>query len=154
MAAQDDAREVAVLRYRLYVDTLQARMPPAQFDLLMEVLRLWAASGGGTVRLRFDGEEKELFTSEVQQELLHLTGLIDAMRPGHEDRADHVVAQLGDGRYVKGAMTLVSPDVAADPDRLRALRQRIDDQQHQRDLDQREIDGIARASDLDPPPTT
>jgi hypothetical protein len=84
----------------------------------------------------------------VQQELLTLMGLIGAMQPGGEDRADHVVAQLGDGEYARGAMSLVPPDVAADPDRLRALRERIDTQQHQRRLDQQEVEGIARASGM------
>ncbi|MGW1619953.1 hypothetical protein [Streptomyces sp. NPDC002172] len=149
MADQDDPQDVARLRYRLYVDTLRARMSQEQFDLLMEVIRLWAANGGGTARLRFDTEEERaLFTLEVQQELLNLMGLLGAMQPGHEDRADHVVAQLGDGEHAKGAMSLVPPEVAADPDQLRALRDRIDAQQHQRRLDQQEVEGIARASGM------
>ncbi len=148
MADEDDPQELARLRYRLYLEALRARMPQAQFDLLMEVIRLWAANGGGTARLSLDGEEKELFTPEVQQELLHLMGLLGAMQPGHEDRADHVVARLGDGEHAKGAMSLVPPDVAADPDRLRALRDRIDAQQRRRRLDQQEVEGIARASGM------
>ncbi|WP_411152348.1 hypothetical protein [Streptomyces sp. A30] len=75
-------------------------------------------------------------------------GLLGAMQPGHEDRADHVVAQLGDGEHAKGAMSLVPPDVAADPDQLRALRDRVDAQQHQRRLDQQEMEGIAQASGM------
>jgi hypothetical protein len=31
-------------------------------------------------------------------------GLIGAAQPGHEDRADHVIAQLGDGEHTRGAM--------------------------------------------------
>ena len=66
MADQDDPQEVARLRHRLYIDALRARMPEAQFALLMEAIRLWAAHGGGTARLRFDtAEERELFTPEV-----------------------------------------------------------------------------------------
>ncbi|MEU1193056.1 hypothetical protein [Streptomyces sp. NPDC005859] len=84
----------------------------------------------------------------MQQELLNLMGLLGALQPGHEDRADHVVAQLGDGEHAKGAMSLVPPDVAADPDQLRAMRDRIDAQQHQRRLDQQEVEGIARASGM------
>ena len=54
-------------------------------------------------------------------------GLLGAMQPGHEDRADHVVARLGDGEHANGAMSLVPPDVAADPDQLRvALSARAD----------------------------
>ncbi|MFD5848111.1 hypothetical protein [Streptomyces chartreusis] len=149
MADQDDPQEVARLRYRLYVETLRARMPQPQFDLLMQAIRLWAANGGGNARMRFDSkEEMKLFTPEVQQELLNLMGLLGAMQPGHEDRADHVVAQLGDGEYAKRAMSLVPPDVAADPDQLLAMRDHIDAQQHQRHLDQQEVEGIARASGM------
>lgn len=116
----------------------------------MESVRLWAENGGGTARLSLDGPEKELFTPEVQQELLNLMGQLGALQPGHEDRADHVVAQLGDGEYAKDAMSLVPPDVATDPDRLRVLRDRIDAQQHQRRLDRQEVEGIARASGMPP----
>lgn len=84
----------------------------------------------------------------TSQELLNLMGLLGAMQPGHEDRADHVVARLGDGEHAKGAMSLVLPEVAADPDRLRALRDRIDAQQRRRRLDQQEVEGIARASGM------
>ncbi|MFF7987068.1 hypothetical protein ACFZDK_49700 [Streptomyces sp. NPDC007901] len=45
-------------------------------------------------------------------------------------------------------MSLVPPDVAADADQLRALRDRIDAQQRQRRLDQQEVEGIARASGM------
>ncbi|WP_053764269.1 hypothetical protein [Streptomyces sp. AS58] len=147
MADQDDPQEVARLRYQLYVEALQARMPQAQFALLLQAIWLWAAHGGGTARLSFDSEaEKELFTLEVQQELLNLMGLLGAMQPEHEHRADHVVAQLGDGKYAKDATSLVPPDVSADPDQLRAQRDRIDAEQRQRRLDQKEVEGIARAS--------
>ncbi|MFE0425061.1 hypothetical protein [Streptomyces sp. NPDC058953] len=148
--ANEPGEELALRRYLLYVDTLRARMPEPQFRLLMEVVRLWAAQGGGTARLSLDDEEKELFTAEVRQELLQLIGLIGAMRPGHEDRADHVVARLGDGEHAKEVMSLVPPDMAADPDRLRDLRDRIDGREDQDRTDRLEVDGIARASGMAP----
>ncbi|MFI0941378.1 hypothetical protein [Streptomyces sp. NPDC021020] len=151
MADAEDPQQMVRLRYHLYVEALRARMPQAQFDLLMEVIRLWAEHGGGAARLHFTTEEeRDLFTPEVQQEMLNLMGLLGAMQPGHEDRADHVVAQLGDGEHVKGAMSLVPPEVAADPERLRAMRDRIDAQQRRRKLDEEEVDGIARASGMQP----
>ncbi|MEU8757473.1 hypothetical protein AB0C88_44045 [Streptomyces chartreusis] len=89
MTDQDDPQEIRRQRFWLYVETLRARMPQAQFGLLIEATRLWAANGGGTARLRFEGkEERELFTPEVQQELLNLMGLLGAKAPGHEERAD------------------------------------------------------------------
>ncbi|MGW6238054.1 hypothetical protein [Streptomyces sp. NPDC055094] len=146
--SHEDAQEVARLRYALYVETLKVRMNEDQFDLLMEIIRRWSEGGGGTVRLQLDDPERELFTQEIQQELLNLLGLIGAMQPGREDRADHVVAQLGDGEFAKGVMSLVPPDVAGDPDKLRAMRDRLDAGQRRRTSDRRVVDDIARASGL------
>jgi hypothetical protein len=146
--AHEDPAEVARARYALYMETLQARMPQEPFDLLMEVIRMWAQNGGGTVRLKLDGPEKELFTPELQQEFLNLMGLIGAMQPGHEDRADHVVAQLGDGEHVKGVMSLVPPDVAGDQGKLRAMRDKLDAEQQQRRVDQQTVEDIAHASGM------
>ncbi|MEV7864896.1 hypothetical protein AB0P17_02045 [Streptomyces sp. NPDC088124] len=140
--------DIARARYALYVESLRARMPREQFELLMEVIRLWAEAGGGTVRLKMDGLERELFTQELQQEFLTLMGLIGAMQPGHEDRADHVVAHLGDGEHTKGAMSLVPPEVAADPARLRAMREKLEAQQKRRRSDEQTVEGIARASGM------
>ncbi|MYY12392.1 hypothetical protein GT204_26675 [Streptomyces sp. SID4919] len=130
------------------METLRARMPPAQFGLLMEVIREYVKAGGGRFQLDLEPEEKELFTEEVQHELLNLLGLIGAMEPGHEDRADRVVARLGDGEHVKDAMSLVPPEVADDPEKLRAMRDDLDTQQHQRKQDEETVEGIARASGM------
>lgn len=142
------------LRLELYIEALAARMPQAQFKLLMDILRMWSEAGGGTVRLRMDDEERELFTPEVRGELLAVMGLIGALQPGREDRAEHVVADLGDGAHISGAMSLVPPEVAADPARLRATRDGLDAVQGQRARDLREVEGIAEASGMaeaDPP---
>ncbi|WP_253917299.1 hypothetical protein [Streptomyces sp. MNP-20] len=144
----EDPAAMVRARYALYVETLRARMPQAQFDLLMEVIRAYVKAGGGRFRLDLDPAEKELFTEEVQQELLNLLGLLGAMERGHEDRADHVVARLGDGEYAKAVMSLVPPDVADDPDKLRAMRDKLDAQQRQRQQDGQTVEGIARASGI------
>ncbi|MEU5159965.1 hypothetical protein AB0G74_10200 [Streptomyces sp. NPDC020875] len=148
MAEANEPEQLALRRYLLYVDTLRARMPEPQFRLLMEIVRLWAEQGGGTARLSLDDEERELFTAEVRQELLQLIGLIGAMRPGYEDRAEHVVARLGDGEHAKEVMSLVPPDVADDPDRLRDLRDRIDGRESGHQADRREVEGIAQVSGM------
>lgn len=62
-----DPAEIVRARYALYVETLRARMPPEQFDLLMEVIRKYVKAGGGRFRLDLEPREKELFTEEVQQ---------------------------------------------------------------------------------------
>ncbi|MCX4658430.1 hypothetical protein [Streptomyces uncialis] len=144
----EDPAALVRARYALYVETLRARMPPAQFGLLMEVIREYVKAGGGRFQLDLEPEEKELFTEEVQHELLNLLGLIGAMEPGHEDRADRVVARLGDGEHVKDAMSLVPPEVADDPEKLRAMRDKLDTQQHQRKQDEETVEGIARASGM------
>ncbi|MFD6877012.1 MULTISPECIES: hypothetical protein [unclassified Streptomyces] len=144
----EDPAAIVRARYALYVETLRARMPQEQFDLLMEVIREYVKAGGGRFRLDLEPEERALFTEEVQQELLNLLGLLGAMEPGPEDRADHVVARLGDGEHAKAAMSLVPPDVADDPDKLRALRDKLDGQQHQRKQDEQAVEGIARASGM------
>ncbi|MFE9664653.1 MULTISPECIES: hypothetical protein [unclassified Streptomyces] len=143
-----DPGAIVRARYALYVEALRARMPHDQYTLLMEIVREYVKAGGGRFRLDLEPEERELFTEEVQHELLNLLGLLGAMEPGHEDRADRVVARLGDGEHVKAAMSLVPPDVAEDPDRLRAMRDRLDAQQHQRKQDERTVEGIARASGM------
>ncbi|MFF5011093.1 hypothetical protein ACFY3G_50985 [Streptomyces phaeochromogenes] len=61
-ADPEDPVQVARLRYALYMETLRAHMPQEQFDLLMKIMRMWAESGDGTVRLKHDSPEKELFT--------------------------------------------------------------------------------------------
>lgn len=125
-------------------------MPVPQYTLLMDIIRMWAEHGGGTIRLQMDDEEKELFTTEVKREMLTLMGLIGALEPGHEDRADHVVADLGDGEHTSGALTLVPADVAADPERLRAMRERLDARAGRRESDTAEVEAIARASGMLP----
>ncbi|GAA0432687.1 hypothetical protein [Streptomyces luteireticuli] len=142
--------DLARMRLSVYLESLRARMPRAQYELLTEVLRMWAEAGGGTIRLKMDDEERELFTQEVQHELLVLMGLIGAQVPGHEDRADHVVARLGDGEHAKGVMSLVPPDVARDDVKLRAMRDKVDAVQKQRSQDLAETEAIARASGMLP----
>ncbi|MFJ9434623.1 hypothetical protein ACIRQY_33900 [Streptomyces sp. NPDC101490] len=144
----EDPAQLVRARYALYVETLRARMPQEQFDLLMEVFRAYVKAGGGRFLLTLEPQERALFTEEVQQELLNLLGLLGAMTPGHEDRADHVVVRLGDGEHAKAAMSLVPPDVANDPEKLRAMRDKLDAQQHRREQDTSEVEAIARASGM------
>ncbi|MFI6730380.1 hypothetical protein NRF20_00705 [Streptomyces sp. R-74717] len=123
-------------------------MPQERFALLMEVIREYVKADGGRFRLDLEPREKELFAEEVQQEVLNLLGLISARQLGHEDRADHVVAHLGHGEHAKAAMSLVPPDVADDPDKLCAMRDKLDTQQHQRKQDEQTVEDIARASGM------
>lgn len=143
-----DRSEHVRARYALYVETLRARMSQEQFELLMEVVTEYRKAGGGRFRLVLEPSERTLFTEEVQHELLILLGLLGAMQPGHEDRADRVVARLGDGEHAKGVMSLVPADVADDPEQLRAMRDSLDTLQHQRERDEQTVEDIARASGM------
>jgi hypothetical protein len=140
--------ELPALRLQLYVESLQELMPEPQFKLLMDVLRGYIELGGGRIEVKLDEEERELFTPAVQRELLLLLGLLGALEPGHEDRADRVVADLGDGERAKEVMSLVPPEVAADPTRLREMRDRLDIAEGRRASDRATIEGIARASGM------
>jgi hypothetical protein len=141
-------RELARSQLALYVETLQVTMPAAQYELLMEVIRMYVEAGGGRMRIKMDGEERELFTREVQKELLTLIGLLGALEPGHEDRGDLVVAELGDGEHIKGAMSLVPVAKAENPEELRRMRERLDSAAGQRRADTAEVEAIARASGM------
>jgi len=151
MAAEDGSSdegleaEVARGRLSLYVESLRLRMPKEQFDLLMRVIVQGA--DGGTVRI--SGRDKELFTPEVQQEFFNLQALLGSLAAGHEERADCVVVQLEDTEHVKGAATLVSREDAANPDKLREIRDRLAAQQRQRTSDRLAVEEIARASGMD-----
>lgn len=148
MTDSQDTAQVARLGYALYVETLRARLSQEQFDLLMQIIRRWAAAGGGIVCLELAGREKELFTPELQQEFLHLMGLIGAVQPGHEDGAAHVAAQVEDGEHSWGAMALVPPEIAADSAKRRALREDLDSKARRRRTDRETVEGIARASGM------
>ena len=143
-------RELARSQLALYVETLQATMPPAQYGLLMQVIRMYVEAGGGRIRIKMDEEERELFTREVQKELLTLIGLLGALEPGHEDRGDLVVAELGDGEHIKGAMSLVPVAKADNPEELRRMRERLDSAAGERRADTAEVEAIARASGMLP----
>lgn len=137
--------EVARGRLTLYVESLRLRMPKEQFDLLMRVIVQGA--DGGTVRI--SGPDKDLFTPEVQQEFFNLQALLGSLAAGHEDRADYVVVQLEDTQHVRGASTLVSRKDAADPEKLREIRERLAVQQRQRTSDRLAVEEIARVSGMD-----
>ncbi|WP_416876239.1 hypothetical protein [Kitasatospora sp. SC0581] len=140
--------ELPALRLKLYIESLQVLMPERQFKLLMDLLRGYAELGGGRIEVKLDAEERELFTSAVQRELLVLLGLLGALVPGHEDRADGVVADLGDGERAKGVMSLVPPELASDPARLRDMRDRLDAAEGRRASDRATVEGIAEVSGM------
>lgn len=146
----EDRCEWARSQLALYIETLGMTMPQPQYELLMELIRMYVEAGGGRVRIRMDGEERELFTREVQKELLTLLGLLGALEPGHEDRGDLVVAELGDGEHIKGAMSLVPVAKAEDPEELLRMRDRLDAAAGQRHADTAEVEAIARASGMLP----
>ncbi len=142
-------KETGQARLDVYVETLRARMPPNQFILLMRAFHAWL-TGGGMTRLHLEPAEQELFTPELQGEILTLMGLVRSLSPADEGRDDEVVVTFGDGEHVRDARTLVPADVAGDPGRLAEMRQRLEDREEQRAHDTEEVRAIARASGLLP----
>ncbi|MFC1408566.1 hypothetical protein ACEZCY_04635 [Streptacidiphilus sp. N1-12] len=98
----------------LYMATLQARMDPEQFRALAKLL---VAAGTpengdrGTFAAEVDEEDEELLSPAVMEEFLVVMGIINT------GRMDQQVVDLG-----HGVMTVVTEDIATDPDQMRELR--------------------------------
>jgi hypothetical protein len=108
-------KETGPAQLDVYVETLRARMPPNQFILLMRAFHSWL-TGGGMTRPHLQPPEQELFTPELQGELLTLMGLVGSLSPAGEERAGPVVVELGEpvsdpvGEPVRDARALVPAD--------------------------------------------
>src|SRR3954452_23705836 len=133
-------------RLTQYLTELQERIDPRSLELLMRLLRELSTSPavrGGTYELGMGPEEKELFTPALQAELLVLFGLLTS-------QDERVVVDLGDSPHAKGMKVLVPQDRAQDPDFLLRHKQRVAAEAEQRERDRREVEGIARASGMEP----
>ncbi|MDX3229853.1 hypothetical protein [Streptomyces sp. ME19-01-6] len=133
-------------RLTQYLTELQERIDPRSLELLMRLLRELSTSpavSGGTYELGMGPEEKELFTPALQAELLVLFGLLTS-------QDERVVVDLGDSPHAKGMKVLVPQDRADDPDFLLRHKQRVAAEAEQREADRREVEGIARASGMEP----
>ncbi|MEU0844770.1 MULTISPECIES: hypothetical protein [Streptomyces] len=133
-------------RLTQYLTELQERIDPRSLELLMRLLRELSTSPavrGGTYELGMGPEEKELFTPALQAELLVLFGLLTS-------QDERVVVDLGDSPHAKGMKVLVPQDRAQDPDFLHRHKQRVAAEAEQREADRREVEGIARASGMEP----
>ncbi|MDT3399325.1 hypothetical protein RKE29_22185 [Streptomyces sp. B1866] len=144
----DERRERAQRAERLkrYLSDLQQRIDPRSLDLLMRLLHEVSTSPavrGGTYELGMGPEEKELFTPALQAELLVLFGLLTV-------QDERVVVDLGDSPHAKGVKVLVPQDRADDPDFLHRQKQRVAAEAEQRERDRLEVEGIARASGMEP----
>lgn len=133
-------------RLTQYLTELQDRIDPRSLELLMRLLRELSASPaarGGTYELGMGAEEKELFTPALQAELLVLFGLLTA-------QDERVVVDLGDTPHAKGMRVLLPRERADDPDFLDHHKRRLAAEAEQRERDRREVEGIARASGMEP----
>jgi hypothetical protein len=133
-------------RLSRYLTELQDRIDPRSMELLMRLLREVStspAAPGGTYELGMGPAEKELFTPALQAELLVLFGLLSA-------QDERVVVDLTDGPHALGMRVPVDREQAGDADSLRRRGQRAAAEAEQRERDRREVEGIARASGMEP----
>ncbi|MFT2016990.1 hypothetical protein ACMA1D_14245 [Streptomyces sp. 796.1] len=133
-------------RLRQHLSDLAQRIDPPSLELLMRLLRELSVSPavrGGTYELGMGPEERELFTPDLQAELLVLFGLLTS-------QDERVVVDLGDTPYAKGMKVLVPQDRACDPDFLDRHRRRVAAEAAEREADRREVEAIARASGMEP----
>ncbi|QIP88283.1 hypothetical protein GLX30_01290 [Streptomyces sp. Tu 2975] len=130
-------------KVELYMESVKARMAPEDFETLHEAVnemsRLITEGHEGVL----EAGDRENFAGEVQREFLAVMAIATTGRMDH-----HVIDMPGpDG---SPGYAVVTPEVANDPAALAEVRQQI----HQWTTEQREInselDGIARASGIDP----
>ncbi|MEU3550614.1 MULTISPECIES: hypothetical protein [Streptomyces] len=137
-AGDDRAAKVA-----LYMETLQARMDPAQYEALAqtvhETFRLLLEGREGII----SGKDSHSFTPEMNREF---ATVVSMMLTGKMDQ--QVIEVPGtNGNY---GFILMDPEEADDPARVQEVRDFIDQWTAERQAIDRELDGIARASNPNP----
>ncbi|WP_244257946.1 hypothetical protein [Streptomyces sp. Tu 2975] len=140
---EDETPQERMAKVELYMESVKARMAPEDFETLHEAVnemsRLITEGHEGVL----EAGDRENFAGEVQREFLAVMAIATTGRMDH-----HVIDMPGpDG---SPGYAVVTPEVANDPAALAEVRQQI----HQWTTEQREInselDGIARASGIDP----
>ncbi|BAJ31829.1 MULTISPECIES: hypothetical protein [Kitasatospora] len=110
---------------RLYLDTLRARMNPAEFRVLGRILPGAVASLATPDTDHFidvPDEDRPHLTSEVEDELLAVLSIVAT------GTMEHHIVDLGDG-----ATTALDTGAAADPEAVRRMRDWAARQRDQRD---------------------
>ncbi|MEU5403912.1 hypothetical protein ABZ348_32045 [Streptomyces sp. NPDC005963] len=124
----------------LYMQTLRARMTPAEYKTLAtavnEFCRLITKGGTGSFQI-----DDTAFTPGLHQELMTVITMLATGRTDH-----HYIDMPGPNGTFGGAM--VQADIANDPEQLAAVRTKLNTWWAQREAEDATLDGIARASGL------
>ncbi|WP_329028106.1 hypothetical protein [Streptomyces sp. NBC_00690] len=124
----------------LYMQTLRARMAPAEYKTLAkavnEFCRQIATGGNGSFQI-----DDTAFTSGLHQELATVITMLATGRTDH-----HYIDMPGPDGSLNGAM--VQADIANDPEQLTAVPTKLNTWWAQREAEDATLDGIARASGL------
>ncbi|MFI9270864.1 hypothetical protein ACIGXM_09170 [Kitasatospora sp. NPDC052896] len=134
----DDAELSRADQIRLYLATLQARMDADQFRVLGMLLKdsvTLLTSEADEVGIDIPAEDERFLTPEVREEFLAVLGILTT------GRMDQQVIDLGDG-----TATVLDPAAAADPERVRELRDWAAEQRRRREHTASVLRGIADAS--------
>ncbi|WP_035840351.1 hypothetical protein [Kitasatospora azatica] len=119
----DDVVITRADQIRLYLDTLRARMEPAQFRALGELLKSslpLLTSTHDSITIDIPDEDERHVTPEVKDEFLAVLGILST------GSMDHHIVDLGNG-----ASAMVHAEAAADPGRLQELRTWADERRRQ-----------------------
>jgi hypothetical protein len=144
--SDDDADETPqerMAKAELYLESVKARMDPEDFETLhqavQEMSRLIAEGDEGVL----EAGNRENFAGDVQREFLAVMAIVTTGRMDH-----HVIDMPGpDG---SPGYAVVTPEVANDPLAVAELRQQIHQWGAEQQAINSELDGIARASGMDP----
>ncbi|MFD8251314.1 hypothetical protein [Streptomyces werraensis] len=135
-----DGRAVKVA---LYMETLQARMDPAQYEALAQAVHeafcLLAQGREGII----SGEDGLSFTPEMHREF---ATVVTMMLTG---KMDQQVVELS-GPDGHSGFVLMDPEKANDPAKVQEVRDFINRWTAEREAMDIELDGIARASNPSP----
>lgn len=139
----DDSPRDRMAKVALYLETVKARMAPEQFatlhEAVQEMTRLIDEGQDGFL----EAGDRESFTGDVQREFLAVMAIVTTGRMDHE-----VVDMPGpDG---SAGYAVVTPEVANDPEALADVREQVHAWMTERKAVDEELEGIARASGLDP----
>ncbi|MFK4600420.1 hypothetical protein RKD30_007087 [Streptomyces pristinaespiralis] len=139
----DETPQERMAKVELYLESVKARMAPEDFETLhqavTEMSRLISEGHEGVL----EAGDRENFAGDVQREFLAVMAIATT------GRMDHQVIDMP-GPDGSPGYAVVTPEVANDPAALAELRQQIHQWTAEQQAINSELDGIARASGLDP----
>lgn len=146
MMNEEDPQEAArsrVEKAALYMETLKARMDPEAFQALAEAVQETVASMAQGRDGVIGPEDNPAFTKEVRREYATVVTILGTGRMDH--RWVEIPCADGEPGYA-----LVDAETVDDPAKLEQVRASMARWLEEREATDAELDGIARASGIDP----